>query len=281
MAEAAQTFVRAREAVRAVRRAARACVRDVAREVSLLRLRGAAGSDELPAPALGRSLRVVDRENFAVSYRDIVERRIYDFTAARPDPRIVDGGGNIGLAVLRWKQLYPAARVVTFEPDPPVHACLAANVGHLPGVEVVRAALSGRAGASLPFDCDGKYGSTLVVGGGPPPPGWTRVEVPCRRLRDALDQPTDLLKLNIEGAEWEVLDDARARLGDVREVIIEYHHLPGLPRTLHLILGLLHEAGFEYLVNDLDEATNPAVEPPFRLGPDTRYFLLVYARRTR
>jgi hypothetical protein len=62
-------------------------------------------------------------------------------------------------------------------------------------------------------------------------------------------------------------------------MVLEYHHLPELPRTLHKILALLHEKGFEYLVNDFDAETNAAVRPPFRLTPDTRYYLLVYARR--
>ena len=63
-------------------------------------------------------------------------------------------------------------------------------------------------------------------------------------------------------------------------MVIEYHHLPGLPRTLHNILDLLDRQGFEYLVNDFDSETNGGVQPPFRLAPESRYFLLIYGRRT-
>jgi hypothetical protein len=105
------------------------------------------------------------------------------------------------------------------------------------------------------------------------------MSVPTVLLADYLDAPVDLLKMNIEGAEWPVLKAAESKIRQVREIIIEYHHLPGLPRTLHEILGLLHRNGFEYLINDFDSSINPGTQPPFRLQPDSRYFLLIYGRR--
>ncbi len=86
--------------------------------------------------------------------------------------------------------------------------------------------------------------------------------------------------MNIEGAEWEILADSEDLLPQIQEMVIEYHHLPGLPRNLHNILELLHRQGFEYLVNDLDSETNTGVQPPFRLTPESRYYLLIYAHRT-
>jgi hypothetical protein len=50
-------------------------------------------------------------------------------------------------------------------------------------------------------------------------------------------------------------------------------------RTLHKILTLLDEQGFEYVVNAFDRITNPSAHPPFRLDTDTRYLLLVYGRQ--
>ena len=58
----------------------------------------------------------------------------------------------------------------------------------------------------------------------------------------------------------------------VQEMVIEYHHLPGLPRTLHRILALLHRQGFEYLINSFDGITNPGSLPPFRLEPEQPVF---------
>ena len=230
---------------------------------------------------LNYTVRINDGPNFYILYKDIFVHRIYHFEAQRPDPLILDCGSNIGMSILYFKHVYPKARIIGFEPDPAIFPYLKENVvrNGLKDVQLVQAALAGREG-TLTFYSDGKYGSCLAQHlPGDVPEGWTKCEVPCVRLRDYLTEPVDFLKMNIEGAEWEVLADSADRLRQVQEMVIEYHHLPGLPRTLHEILSLLHEQGFEYLINDFDSETNSAVRPPFRMSPDMRYYLLLYARQ--
>jgi FkbM family methyltransferase len=222
-----------------------------------------------------------DPRNFYVLYKDIFVKRIYHFTAERPDPLILDCGSNIGVSIFYFKHLYPEARIVGFEPDARVFSYLQANVvtNALEGVRLVHAALSSKEGVT-DFFSDGKYAAGLsehLVSGGAR--DWIRSKVSSARLRDYLTDPVDLLKMNIEGAEYEVLKDSEDRLQQINEMIIEYHHLPGLPRTLHSILEILDRQGFEYLINDFDSQTNGSVKPPFNLTPETRYFLLIYAKR--
>lgn len=227
----------------------------------------------------GYHVRINDRPNFDILRKDIFERRCYHFDSTHPDPLILDAGGNIGLSVLYFKREYPKARIITFEPDPMVLPFLHENLrgNELTDVTVVEAALSSRQDQAR-FFADGKYGGALARAVAVESVGIP-MNVPCVRLRDYLQEPIDFLKMNIEGAEWEVLEDSADSLGRVREMVIEYHHLPGLPRTLHDILALLHRTGFEYLLNDFDAETNPYVRPPFRLQATSRYFLLIYARR--
>ncbi len=226
-------------------------------------------------------VRINDGPNFYILYKDIFVRRYYHFEAAGSVPRILDGGGNIGMSVLYFKHVYPAARVTTFEPDTSVLPFLGENLARngLTDVEVVPAAL-GMSPGTVSFCGDGKYGGSLAAhaarDGGQSP---HRYDVPSVRLWDYLAEPVDFLKLNIEGAEWAVLADSRDRLPRVRELVVEYHHLPHLPRTLHRILELLDGCGFEYLINDFDRETNPGARAPFRLTAQQRYYLLVYARR--
>jgi FkbM family methyltransferase len=233
----------------------------------------------------GFRLRVTDGPNAWTMYKDIFLQRIYHFEATRPDPLIIDGGSNIGMSVLYFKKCNPAARVIGFEPDAAIFRLLDENVrlNGLQGVSLVEAAMGDHDGAAT-FVADESAGGALGEGTG-------SVTVRLERLRRYLAEPVDFLKLNIEGAEWDVLSDCEAQLRQVREMVIEYHHLPGLPRTLHDILGLLHRQGFEYLINDFDSGTNysvidfrsntngGAVDPHFRLTPDSRYFLLIYAKR--
>ena len=226
-------------------------------------------------------VRINDGPNFYYLYKDIFENRVYHFYARRTDPLIVDCGSNIGMSVLYYKQEYPSARIIAFEPDPAIFCYLQENVttNRLADVRLMRAAVAGREG-DLAFHSDGKYASYLVQGPATPvPPGWTDCRVPCVRLRSYLNEPVDFLKLNIEGAEWETIADSEDCLRQVREMVVEYHHLPGLPRTLHKILDILNRQGFEYLINDFDSETNGGAQPPFHLAPESQYFLLIYARR--
>ncbi len=220
-------------------------------------------------------VRINDGPNFYILCKDIFVKRYYHFEAKKPAPIIIDGGGNIGLSVLYFKLAHPDARITTFEPDRAVLPLLRENLGRngLSDVRIVEAALGARTEAAT-FHSDGKYGGSLAGDG-----AGAVHSVQCVRLRDYLVEPIDFLKLNIEGAEWGVLADSEDRLANVPEMVVEYHHLPGLPRTLHKILDLLDRCGFDYLVNDFDEETNPGVRSPFRLGSDSRYFLLLYARR--
>ena len=225
-------------------------------------------------------IQINDGPNFYMMRKDIFERRIYHFEATRSDPVIIDGGANIGLATLYYKTIYPAARIRAFDPDPAIAMILKSNIKEngVTGVEVIDAALGGATGM-IAFVAARACDACIATYRPEDDARGETITVPIRALRDELDGPVDLLKLNIEGAEWEALEGARDRLKNVREMIIEYHHLPGLPRTLHRILGLLDEVGFDYLINDIDGESNRGVLPPFRLERGTRYFLLVYAKR--
>src|SRR5712692_1057126 len=218
------------------------------------------------------SVRYNDGRNYIGSYREIFLRRTYHFEAQRPDPLILDCGSNIGCSVLYFKHAYPRARIIAFEPDPDIFPYLQENVAQnqLSDVHLVQAALARQNGTHT-FFSDGSAGSCLVenIAADARQGRLKKYEVACVRLRDFLTEPVDFLKMNIEGAEWDVLKDSEERLRTIREMVLEYHHLPGLPRTLHKILDLLHRQGFEYLVNDFDAWWNHAVQPPFQLKEGT------------
>lgn len=229
----------------------------------------------------GFTVKINDGPNFNNLKRTIFDERIYHFDAIRPDPVILDIGSNIGASVMYFKHTYPRSRVLAFEPDPLISEILQDNIemNRLSDVQIFNSAIAGREG-TLTFYSDGRYQACLAdhlpqdaVG------DWSRVDVPCRRLRDYLNVPVDFMKMNIEGAEWEALNDAGDQLRSIREMVVEYHHLPGLQRSLHSILSLLNDQGFDYLLNHFDYAINPEVQPPFALSPDSRYYLLVYAKR--
>src|SRR5689334_22986375 len=66
---------------------------------------------------LGHPFEVVDGPAFEAEYTQIFLNHHYAFEAARPDPRILDCGANMGVAIAYWKRRWPAARITAFEPD--------------------------------------------------------------------------------------------------------------------------------------------------------------------
>jgi len=218
--------------------------------------------------------RITDGPNFYMQYKDEFIRRIYHFEAQRPDPLILDCGSNMGMSILYFKCVYPQARIIGFEPDPAIFRILQENVTRngLTDVTLVNAGLSAEAG-TVTFTSDGSAGGRIG--------GQSSIEVRMERLSDYLNDPVDFLKLNIEGEELPVLEEAAAsgKLGNVREMVLEYHGWPDGEQRLGDILNLLDRHGFRYLVHDFDAETCDASKPPFRLTPQTTWFCLVYAQR--
>ena len=64
------------------------------------------------------------------------------------------------------------------------------------------------------------------------------------RLRNLLERKVQLLKLDIEGAELEVLRDCGARLQNVERLFVEHHSFLGRPQQLGEFFGILEAAGF-------------------------------------
>jgi len=227
----------------------------------------------------GYTVRITDAPNFYIQYKDEFIQRIYHFESPRPDPLIIDGGSNMGLSILAFKRAYPRARIIGFEPDPAILRLLQDNLRRNElgeGITLVNAGLGGEAG-QMSFVPDGTAGGRIETVGDAK--GSFRVRVD--RLSDYLDEPVDFLKLNIEGQELPVLQEAAAsgKLGNVRQMVLEYHGFPDAPQQLGPILDLLDRNGFRYMVHDFDSETNPATKPPFHLAPQTTWFCLVYARQ--
>jgi FkbM family methyltransferase len=144
---------------------------------------------------------------------------------------IVDLGAHIGLATLRLLARRPDAHVIAVEADPRLVGRLRRNVASLP-VTVVHAAIAGASGSrTLYRSDDSAWGNALRR----TLPWQQGVEVPALSLGDLLEQQglaeVDLLKVDVEGAEWELFADGVP--APVAAVAGEVHALDGShPREL-------------------------------------------------
>lgn len=200
-------------------------------------------------------LEYVDALSTVPQWDDLFVRRSLAFTPATETPRVLDCGANIGLTSLWIKRAFPGARVTAFEADPTVAAVLARNLAAngCGDVEVVPAAVWSSAGR-LRFRVQGADAGALedveAAGDGP------SIEVEAVRLRDWVTAgPVDLLKLDVEGAELDVLRDLADVLSHVRALQVEVHDLDARQRRLPACLDLLHRHGFDYTLDDLHPVT--------------------------
>jgi FkbM family methyltransferase len=196
------------------------------------------------------SVRYSDLLTFCPQWHDIFVAGSLAFETIDPAPRILDCGANIGLASLFFRRQYPDARVTAFEADPALFAILNANL-HANGagsVETRHVALWTSTG-TLTFQCEGSDSGRIST-----LPGASEgraTTVPSLRLRDVLDEgPVDLLKLDIEGAEAEVLADCEPVLHRVKALVMDLHEFDPSVRQTPRVLELLAIAGFSYAIDD-------------------------------
>jgi FkbM family methyltransferase len=186
------------------------------------------------------NLQYVDVLSLKYQYQEIFLGGCYDFICEREDPVILDCGGNIGLSVLRFKQRYPRSRIIVFEPDPEISEVLSSNLTSqaFKDVQVLQAAAWIQTG-QVGWLRDRADSSRID-------PACTQSTIESVRLADFITEPVDLLKLDIEGAEYNVILDLcqTRKIGYVRRLICEVHGRGDDKRNLGQILKTLSDQGF-------------------------------------
>jgi FkbM family methyltransferase len=224
------------------------------------------------ADLTGNRLEVVDAASFLFMYREIFEQQIYCFRSTTETPFIIDGGANIGLSVIYFKQIYPQSQIVAFEPDPDVFAVLQKNLqtcGY-EDVELYPKALWSSE-TTLAFMHEGADGGRLSRSSDP----RTNL-VGTTRLRDYLDRQVDFLKLDIEGAETDVLIDCADRLSNIKNLFVEYHSFADKTQTLHSLIGVLNDAGFRLHIHPPVVSPQPFVYRIVNLGMDMQLNIFAF-----
>jgi FkbM family methyltransferase len=191
----------------------------------------------------GWRLTVPDVRSFLETYRWIFLDQTYAFHTDNASPVIIDCGANIGMSILYFKTLYPQARIVGFEADPKLFKILEENVhgNGFKDVELVNKAVWSSE-TVLTFLPDGADAGRIAEGEGA---NGGAMKVPTVRLRDYLaDRKVDLLKMDIEGAEREVLHDCPDVLQNVKAVCLEFHSYADKPQGLGDMIKLFEDRGF-------------------------------------
>ncbi|MBD2179747.1 FkbM family methyltransferase [Aerosakkonema funiforme] len=214
---------------------------------------------------LGAEIELVDSASFLFMYKEIFEQQIYKFKSKEAQPLIIDCGANIGLSILYFKRLYPNSYVVGFEPDINVFNVLKNNIQRLrlSGIELIDKAVW-TSETTLEFMAEGADGGRLMQH----EPDKEKYQVSTIRLRDYLSKKVDFLKLDIEGAETEVIKDCQDLLVNVDNLFVEYHSFANQPQTLHIIINILTKAGYRLHVHQMRPSLQPFYQCDVYSGMD-------------
>ena len=160
-------------------------------------------------------------------FRDQVAARVKDRWCLAYTPGrgavVVDLGAGFGDEALIFSNLVgPSGRVIAVEAHPKTFACLEETVRRsgASNVSCVQCAVSDREGVLNISDSDAHVGNSVVLDTG-------TVRVPARSLDSLSDElridRIDLLKINIEGAEREVVQAMDRIAPRIRHIVIECH----------------------------------------------------------
>lgn len=192
-------------------------------------------------------------------YEEIIRRKCYDFKSTSDSPVIWICGANIGLEMLHFNSRYASAKITAYEADGELYKVLKSNAERNEiNAELINAAVADYNG-EISFQSDGKLGGKTGAG---------TQKVKAVRLKDELkNAPSiDLLIIDIEGAEFAVLNDCRNELSKVKSLFVEWHSPLNEEQNLPALLQLLTDAGFRYrLNNNLGNSPfeNPVIENGF------------------
>ncbi len=220
-----------------------------------------------------------DSSAFVFMYREIYKKEIYRFDSENKTPLIIDGGANIGLSAMYFKQLYPNAKILAFEPDKIIFDYLENNImnASLSDIELKNIALWNTEGEIL-FNSEGSDANRIESSTNDSHFSNT-YSVQCTRLSNYIkDAQVDFLKLDIEGAEHEVIEEISPYLGNVKKIFLEYHSFENREQDLDKILKILKNANFRVYINSPVSGRNSPFLPEENwLGIE--YFLNIYAYR--
>ena len=205
-------------------------------------------------------MEVPDCMSFLYQYKEIFADGSYKFESKTDAPVIIDCGTNIGMSILYFKSLFPNSKITAFEASANIarllHKNLERNAIH--DVTIIEKAVW-TDDEGIWFSNESADSSSMYLGG-------NKTLVPSKRLADFLSTQShiDFLKIDIEGAETEVLKDCRHLLSKVQNIFVEFHSYVDHHQTLADVMKVLEENGFRYVIDTMQHRKNPFINHYYR-----------------
>ncbi len=192
----------------------------------------------------GWKIRFNDANSLIGMYNEIIVQDCYKFDCESESPVIIDCGANIGISLLYFLKQNPKAQITAYEADPIIFQILKCNIeqnGYI--ANLIERAVWINSNEEISFGCIGADSGSLFESA-------STIQVKTIRLKEELARfkRIDLLKIDIEGAELEVIKDCENDLALVERVFIEYHSFNDSDQDLDVLLNIMKKAGFRYKI---------------------------------
>lgn len=202
----------------------------------------------------GFTVKAYGYSSLLLLHAEIFLQEVYSLHHTRKELFIIDAGANIGLTTLYFKSKCSKAEIWAFEPNPFSYRLLQQNVeeNQLESVKFFNAALSGNDGVVdffIPEDKASLNGTMFRNDA-----EVNKMEVISYRLSTILDDRiVDVLKLDIEGSEWEVMEDLYKcdRLRKIRSIMMEVHQVKDDEQQLTNLVNVLNANQFKVRVEQV------------------------------
>ncbi len=203
---------------------------------------------------LHNHLEVPDVLSFIWQYKEIYVDESYKFSSDSPNPIIIDCGTNIGMSCLYFKSIYPTANITGFEADASIATLCKENLmrNGITDVSIIPKAVWVN-DAGVYFEEDGADGGKISN------EQSKAATVSSVRLKDVLLQyeKIAMLKMDIEGAEYSVLEDCASVLSRIDHLFIEFHSFPNQPQHLADLMKIMADAGFRLYIKEVNNRKSP------------------------
>ena len=198
----------------------------------------------------GSTIHFTNKAEFFHAIEEIFLDEIYKIQLPE-NALIIDGGANVGMSVLYLKQKHPSAQIIAFEPDETNFALLNKNIKsfNLTNILPYKKAIW-KENTTITFVNEGSMSSKIETSSNGASVNVIHIE--AIRLKDFLKETVHFLKLDIEGAEYEVLKDCRNDLDKVQNMFIEFHGQFNKTNELTEILTILEDNKFKYYIKEAD-----------------------------
>jgi FkbM family methyltransferase len=163
------------------------------------------------------------------TYKEIIERSKYCFTAKHEPEYIIDAGANVGMAAVYFANKYKNAKIIAIEPESENYELLKKNTENYTNVTAIKAALWNTSGEISLFDTGGNDAFMTETDETALKPSKKNFKQTTQAVTidEIIDQfhidSIDVLKIDIEGAEKEVFDSCESWINKTNCIIVELH----------------------------------------------------------